>query len=117
MLGGQNPEDNPHASRLVTTDKWGQTQSSPSFSVSSPDNRHTSLASGQRESNKSEPSSSPQRFKCNPDFKSSSQRKTKLEPGEIAKVSTDEREPLTKYPRKDLSSGEYDTFRMKLDSL
>uniref|UniRef100_H2LFX9 U-box domain containing 5 n=1 Tax=Oryzias latipes TaxID=8090 RepID=H2LFX9_ORYLA len=52
MLGGQNPEDNPHASRLVTTDKWGQTQSSPSFSVSSPDNRDTSLASGQRESGK-----------------------------------------------------------------
>uniref|UniRef100_A0A8C7ZRR8 U-box domain containing 5 n=1 Tax=Oryzias sinensis TaxID=183150 RepID=A0A8C7ZRR8_9TELE len=104
MLGGQNPEDNPHASRLVTSDKCGQTQSSPSFSVSSPDNRDTSLASGQRESNKSEPSSSPQKFKCNPDFISGSKRKTKLEPSEITKVSTAEREPLTKYLRKDLSS-------------
>ncbi|XP_024132028.1 RING finger protein 37 isoform X1 [Oryzias melastigma] len=100
MLGRQNQEDNPHASRLVTSNECGQ--SSPSVIVntdsseSSP-NRDTNLTSGQRE-----PSSNPQSH-----FKSGSKRKTELELNEISKeVSTDEWElqPQTKRPRRDSAS-------------
>lgn len=106
MLGRQNQEDNPHASRLVTSNECGQ--SSPSVivntdSAESSPNRDTSLTSGQRE-----PSSSPQSH-----FKSSSKRKTELEPNEISKeVSTDEWElqPQTKRPRRDSASGGYETL-------
>ncbi|RVE68036.1 hypothetical protein OJAV_G00087860 [Oryzias javanicus] len=102
MLGRQNQEDNPHASRLVTSNECGQSSPSVIVNTESSPNRDTSLTSGQRESNGSEPSSSPQRSNC--PFKS---RKTKLEPNEISKeVSTDERElqPQTKRPRRDSAS-------------